>query len=317
MTRETPYSQITFHCKSCKTVFKAQPIRVEDEPAREHHPWRYFGTCLTCKAEVQQVSWETAQMSAWAAGTPSPSPEARAASAERFRKMEHTPEMNRRTRFNAMKHGLTAKVAVFFPQRPGGYPHCNGCPYLDQGCGTWDHGACLHRTELYMKHRIAFQQGDPKGLTDLRADLQASIQAILDDMILAIIKTGVEVRTPKYWIDGDGNFRLAEYLDTAGNLKLIEQIEAHPLLKPMFELLSRNNLALGDQRMTPKVKEDEQELAGFIAHKEQQDETMSGFVERQTLAAEALAGLIAKSQGRKARDPVLLEHDQEGENDAE
>lgn len=311
MSREDPYDQITFHCKPCKSVFKGRPIRVEDEPARDHHPWRYFGTCPTCKTEVQQVNWETGLMSMWAKGTPSPTPEARAASAERFRNMEHTPEMNRRTRFNRMKHGLTAKVATYFPQRPGGYPHCNGCPYLNNGCGTWDHGACLHRTELYMKHRIAFQQGDPKGLIDLRADLQASIQAILDDMILAIIKTGVEVRTPKWYMDSDGNFRLAEYVDNEGNQRLIEQIDAHPLLKPMFELLSRNNLSLGDMRMTPKAKEEEQELAGFIAHREQQDEAFTGFAERQTRALEALTGLIERSRDRHSRDPVLLEHQQE------
>lgn len=317
MKVDAPFDEITFRCKPCNQTWKAKPSRVEDAPDREHHPWRYFALCPQCGAECGQVGWEVGLMAMWAKGVPTPSPEARAASAERFRKMEHTPEMNRRTRFNRMKHGLTAKVAVFFPQRPGGYPHCNGCPYLNQGCGTWDHGACLHRTELYMRHRIAFQQGDPKGLVNLRADLQASIQAILDDMILAIIKTGVEVRSPKWYTDKDGNFCLAEYTDSEGNPRLIEEINAHPLLKPLFELLSRNNLSLGDMRMTPKAKEEDQELAGFIAHKEQQDEVLSGFAERQTLALESLKGLIENSRTRQARDPVLIEHQREGDPHAD
>lgn len=315
MKREVSDKDITFRCKPCNQVWDAPPGRIEDAPEREHHPWRYFALCPKCGAECTQVYWQVAQFSAWAKGVPSPSPEARAASAERFRNMEHTPEMNRRTRFNRMKHGLYAKVATYFPQRPGGYPHCNGCPYLDQGCGTWDHGACLRRTELYMRHRIAFQQGDPKGLVNLRADLQASIQAILDDMILAIIKTGVELRSPKWYTDSEGNFCLAEYTDSDGNRRLIEEINAHPLLKPLFELLSRNNLSLGDMRMTPKAQEEDQELAGFIAHKEQQDEVLSGFAERQTLALESLKGLIEHSRTRQATDPVLLEHQRAGDGD--
>lgn len=315
MRADAPFDEITFRCKPCNQTWKAKPGRVEDAPDREHHPWRYFGLCPQCGAECGQVNWEQGLMAMWAKGVPSPTPEARAASAERFRNMVHTPEMNRRTRFNRRTHGLYSKNPHILPQKPGAYPYCDRCEYRNQGCGTWEHGNCILSVERHMKYMIAVENGDPKMLRDEQAWFQASLSTIRDNIILMLIKTGVEIRSPKWYTDKDGNFCLAEYTDLEGNPRLIEEINAHPLLKPLLELITRNNLSLGDMRMTEKAKEEEQELAGFIAHKEQQDEVLSGFAERQTLALESLKGLIEHSRTRQARDPVLIEHQREGDSD--
>lgn len=305
-----PLELITFRCKDCKINFKMQPARIEDAAEDSSHPWLYFHPCPECKTECTQAGWERGLMIS-ATRPKHYSAEERAARAERCRTME----VKKRARFNAMKHGLYAKVALYFPQRPNGYPHCRSCPYLEQGCGTWDHGACLHRTELYMRHRIAFQNKDPHALTDLRADMQANLQTVLDDMLLNIIKSGTEIRAPVWYTDKEGYFHIARYTTEAGDEKTLETLSAHPLLRPLFELIGKNNLSLGDLRMTPKAQEEEQELAGFIPRQEasQAEDTMHALLERQTKALELLKPMLERSQERMKRDPILLEHQRDEE----
>ena len=317
--------EITFRCLVCKINWVSTAPRVEEAPERDWHPWRYFAPCPHCQTECEQIYWERNVLKMLAnADDPARkgrSPEAKAAAAAGLKAWrESNPEAVARnamkTRFNNIKHGLYAKVALYFPARPGRYAQCTGCPYREE-CGSWAHNACLHRTELYLKHRIAFQQGDPSILRDMRADLQSHIQAILDDIILAIIRTGVEVRTPEWYTDSDGGFHLAEYCNSKGEVMLIEKIEAHPLLKVLFEMLSRNNLTLGDMNMTPKAKEQDDALQGFLADRETREEDMHQFAARQTTALERLTGLIERSRERTQRDPVLIEHQQEGADDAD
>jgi hypothetical protein len=38
-----------------------------------------------------------------------------------------TPQESRLTRFNAMKHGMEARTATYFPAKPGKYAFCEGC----------------------------------------------------------------------------------------------------------------------------------------------------------------------------------------------
>ncbi len=306
-----PLELITFRCYDCKKNFQMKPAWVEDAAEEDAHLWRYFHPCPECKKECSQAHWERGLMIA-ATREKHFSPEERAARAERCRTME----VKRRARFNRMTHGLYAKVALCFPQRPNGYPHCHACPYLEQGCGTWDYGACLHRTELYMRHRIAFQNKDPNALTDLRADMQANLQTVLDDMLLNIIRSGTEIRTPVWYTDAEGNFTIVRYTTDSGDLKTLETLSAHPLLQPLFELIGKNNLSLGDLRMTPKAHEEEQELAGFIPREEESktEDTLHALLERQTKALEMLKPMLERSQERLKRDPVLLEHQRdEGE----
>lgn len=316
-----PLDEITLRCLECKVNFKTTTPRVQDAPERDWHPWRYFAPCPDCGKECEQVYWERNLLKMLAnpadPRTMGPkTPEARHRCGENVRAILADPERLARriakTRFSNLKHGLYAKVATYFPARPGHYPHCTGCPYR-QECGTWDHGACLHRTELFLRHRIAFQQRDPSALRDLHADNQAQIQAVFQDIVLAIVRTGVEIKTPEWFPDKDGNVRFAEYVTEAGDTMQIMKVEAHPLLKPMFEIMSRNGMTLPDMLMTPKVQEQADELKGFLEIKESSDEAMTDFAARQTKALERLTDLIERSRDKQQRDPVLIEHQRDGD----
>ncbi|MFZ5658749.1 MAG: hypothetical protein ACOY5C_02705 [Pseudomonadota bacterium] len=217
-----------------------------------------------------------------------------------------TPEEAQRTRFNAMKHGLFAEVATYYPAKPGKYPHCSGCEYLESVCQ--EQVACLKRTELFMKHHIAFETKDPSLLNRLRANLHANVQAIIDDIILAIISEGVQLKTPQWYYDKEGALHLAEYTDSEGERRLIHEINAHPLLKTLGDFLAKNNLSLADMGMTPKGQDDTAIEMGNLQRQSQDRETMDQYQQRQTKALEDLRGMIERSREKIGRDPILIEH---------
>ena len=303
-----------FRCHECPHEFQADPARIETAPDQDWHPWRYYAPCPQCGQEAEQAEWEWRMLKDWTPNKRGPkTPEGKAQALQNLR-IQPDAEVRTRTRFNAMKHGLNAKVASFYPAKPGNYPHCRTCQWLNNGCGTWEHGACLSRMELFLKHRIAFQTRDPGLLTELQADLQSNTQALINDMIRSIVNTGIEVRSPQWYSDKDGGFHLAEYQDSEGRMRQIEDISAHPLLKPLYELLSRNSTILNQLGMTQKAQEEDEVIQGFLEQKAKQTEDLSGFAERQTAALEHLATLVERSRERTARDPVLIEHQQEGES---
>lgn len=317
---EAQLDEITFRCRTCAVTWKTTSPRIEDAPEREWHPWRYFAPCPQCGEDCEQASWERNFLK-MLASPPDPrnqgpkTPEGRHACGANLRAIAADPERkarrSMRNRFNAMKHGLFAKVALYFPARPGKYPHCHGCPYFDE-CGDFDHGACLRRTELFMLHRLAFQQRDPDALRDLHADNQAKIQSVFQDIVLAITRTGVELRTPEWYTDKEGELHWVERVNEAGDVEAIHKIEAHPLIKAMFEIMAKNNMSLGDLLMTPKARGEDDALQGFIDQHAHQDD-LRQFAERQTAALEDLSKLIARGRERQQRDPVLLEHQQAGD----
>ncbi|MCW5627162.1 MAG: hypothetical protein KIT73_20765, partial [Burkholderiales bacterium] len=123
-----PLSEVTFSCRQCYggRTFKASPDRVEDAPEDPVHPWRYFAACPQCGAEVEQAQYERALLKAWLNATGPRTAEGKAATAANL-EGHPTAEEALRTRFNAMKHGMSARVATYFPAKPDGYAHCSGC----------------------------------------------------------------------------------------------------------------------------------------------------------------------------------------------
>lgn len=298
-------SSVSFRCK-CGHRFSSTPGRVEDAADRTHHPWRYYADCPECEGEAGQAPWEIALMASYGKHTGPRSVEGKAAVAANL-EGHPTSEETRRTRFNAMKHGLNSRVATYFPAKPGKYPHCDGCEYLYAGC--YEQVACLRRSELFLRHQIAFETGDPKLLTDIRADTQAAVQAIVNDMILAISSTGVELKNPEWYYDQkSGAFSLVSFVNGRGETVYSEKVSAHPLLKVLTDFLSKNNMSLADLAMTPKQRDDDQIMQGYLDGQDDRQESALEYQKRSALALEGLTELIERSRARTARDPILIEH---------
>lgn len=209
-----------------------------------------------------------------------------------------------------MTHGLTAKVATYYPARPGKYPHCTGCQYLqDKDCE--DYGGCLTRTEILLRHLMAYEAGDPRLLQDMNAERQGHIAALADDMILAIIRDGgPRLMSPEWYHDKEGGFHLARYKDPeTGEIVQLHRYEQHPMLKPLMDVIAKNGMTLTDHGMTPKVQDDQSILEGHLADEGGDRETALEASNRQADAMEKLVGMIERSRDQIATDPILLEHE--------
>ncbi len=314
--RQDPLSEVNFRCPACRHQFACAPERVEDAEDQPWHPWVYAAPCPLCGTESGQAPWERGLLKAHANATGPKTAEGKASTAANL-EGHPTPEEAKRTRFNALKHGAFAATASYFPARPGRYPHCATCEHLNAGCDEDarprdNPPACLKRTELFMRHQVAFETGDPQLLTDLRANTQAAMQAIMDDMILAITAQGVALHSPEWWVDPkNGTQGIADYVDPdSGERKIIWKTEAHPLLKVLLEYVSRNKMTLEDLGMTPKVQDDSEILRGQLDQEQDQKEDLLEYQQRQAQALEGLQGMIERSRERSARDPVYLEHQQ-------
>ncbi len=299
---------VHFQCEDCEHRWDGVPGRVVDAPEDPWHPWRYFAPCPVCAAEAPQGRQARHLLKLWASSTGPRTPEGIAAVTKNL-EGHPTPEEAQRTRFNALKHGLSARTATYWPARPGGYAQCENCELLYNGCRAGD--PCQKKTELFLRHHIAFDTGDPKLLGEIRADLHANLSAIINDLILAVIGDGARSKVPEWYYDKDGGFHLATYKDPESGLEsAIVKIEVHPAIKVISELVTRLGLDLNSQGMTPKVQDDNDIIRGHLANEESNQGALLEFQQRQTKALEHLGALIHRSKEATARDPILIEHQQ-------
>ena len=303
-----PRSDVTFLCRDCRRTFDAEPARVENAPDRTEHPFEYFGTCPGCKREAPQAFFDRNLQRAWLNATGPKSPEGKAASAANG-KGHPTPEEALRTRFNAMKTGAHAKVATYFPARPGGYGFCQSCEVDRDYCGQ--QSACVKQTEIFMLHHAAFDQRDPAKLKGLYGDLHAAVFSVLQQIVQTIIADGVKIVSPEYYTDKEGVMILARYVDGEGEEKQLYNLEAHPLFRPLGELISRLNLSLADMGMTVKVVDQSQDadMGQLAGHADR--EAIEDFKRRTEHQLGLLEAKISRGHAARARDPILLEHDKE------
>lgn len=316
LDRSRPLGEITFVCAHCLDeeggkkkrpfTFKAAPARVEDDPEQPHHPWRYSGACPHCKAQCVQAPFERALFKAWVNATGPTTAEGKAAAAENL-KGHPTEEEARRTRFNAMQHGMSAQVATYFPSKPDGYTFCSTCDVNRGWCAAQP--ACVKRTEHFMLHHAAFDQKDPRHLMPIYAGTHAAIFSVLQMILQQVIADGVKISAPCWYSDKDGGFHLAEVLDEAsGEVKPIMEITAHPLLKPLGELIKSANLSLGDMGMTAKQAESQDEDLGQLSGRAAPKEDLTAFQNRVLGVMDGLAGRMDRAKQQTDQDPVLLEY---------
>lgn len=308
-SRDKPLDEVTFRCRVCRHVFTAAPGEVIDAPEHAHHPWDYMAPCPACSAQAAQAPWEKSLLKAWAHATGPKTPEGLAATARNL-DGHPTPEEARRTRYNAMKHGLNARTATYFPAKPDGYAFCKACDIDRSWC--FEQPACVKQTQLFMQHHAAFETRDPKHLTGIYADLQGAIMAVLQQILQTIIADGVKITTPQWYTDKEtGKVLIAEYVDEYGERRILTDIEAHPLFKPLGELLSRNSLSLQDMGMTAKVIEEEDQEMGKLQAQEGAQQALADFSQQQSESLAALRAMMERAAENRKKDPILIEHQQQ------
>lgn len=304
-------SHVNFRCAECRTSFSAAPDLVEPLPEQAHHPWQYFANCPKCSAEHQaQAGWERALLKAHQHATGPKTEEGKAATARNL-DGHPTSEEALRTRFNAMKHGMAARTATYFPAKPGGYSFCKRCDVERAWCA--EQPACVKQTEIFLLHHAAFEQRNPKVLSQLHADLQASLTATLQMCIQEILGEGVMIKQPRVELDREGTPVTLTYLDEAGARKYVYNYQSHPAFKPLTELVSRLGLSMADLGMTVRAADSEGDnLKGQLSDEIETRETLADFGRRMLVANDRAREQIAAAQKRKAADPVLVEFQSRG-----
>lgn len=308
---------VTFRCGGCKRAFEGEPDIVEEtaDPEQAYHPYLYYADCPHCTAKLQpQASNERALLKAHQMCTGPRTPEGIKASAENI-KGHPTPSEALRTRFNAMKHGNSARTATYFPAKPGKYAWCETCNVDQAWCAT--QAACERQTRIFMMHHAAFEQRNPKLLTEIHGETVAAITATLQIMLQQVLGDGVVLRHPKVELSREGVPVTLSYEDAEGEKHFIEELHAHPLLKIITDFSTRLGINMSDLGMTPKrAIEEEESLAGNLGGP---TKALPADLEAfQTKMVEAMAGarqLLANSAAATRADPVLVEHLASGAED--
>ena len=302
--------RVDFRCLVCRHAWDAKPDLVEPDvdPEAAHHPFRYFAACPICGADNQpQVAWARSLLKAHQLSTGPKTPSGQAASAANL-DGHPSPEEALRTRFNAMKHGLNARTATYFPAKPDGYTFCARCDVDRYWCA--EQPACVKQTELFMLHSAAFEQKNPKALARIHGDLHAALVASLQMCLQAVLGDGVVLKTPKVHVDKDGNCITLSYTDEHGEPRNVMEYMANPAFKPIADLVSRLGLSLTDLGMTIKAQEDEEAgLRGRLGSDHKPAEMLQDFSNRMAAALERMPALVEASRKAAALDPVLLEHE--------
>lgn len=305
--------EVNFKCGVCRRSFSGVPDLIEDDPDALHHPYRYFATCPTCYTQNQpQAGWERGLLKAHQHSTGPVTAAGKAASAANL-DGHPTSEETRRTRFNAMKHGMAAQTATYFPAKPDGYAFCGQCDVGRDWCARQP--ACVKQTEIFMLHHAAFEQRNPKVLTRLHADLHAALMATLQMCLQAVLGDGVVLKTPRVELSRDGVPVALTYVDSNGKVCHVYDYASNPAFKPIADLISRLGLSMNDLGMSVRsVEADEEKSMGVLKLDPSTKETLEGFGQRMLEASKNAALLIAQSHEATKADPVFIEHQARGGN---
>ena len=299
-------TSIKFHCSlkngGCGWRFESNNYRNEPYLEREWHPWRHLADCPHCGEEAEQASQ---QIASWRAAYVGKSPAVKAKISEANK--DRDPASYAVSRFNAITHGMSAETAKFYPARPGKYDQCEGCEFLNDGCGTSSLKHCAKRTELFVQFNLAMEEGNSGMLGRLMASNQAALHALLGDMMRAVAKRGVELESPEFSFNKlTGKVDLAEWEDEEGNKRIITKIEAHPLLPHIINYFHKNGSTLADLSLTPAAAKEEERLQGFLDNEQQSRESLADAQQAMHRQLEGLQRIIG-GQGRLIEGGHVIE----------
>lgn len=274
--------------------------RIEDRPDQEIHPFEYFATCPTCKTEIPEHPSIKNLYKAWLHATGTKSPEISS-------KNLPSPDSPRR-KFNALKSGLFAKKAKYFPAKVGRYPECDGCEHSNE---CEEIGICLQISKLKMMVTHAFDTKDPGQLQPLFQETQADFFVLLRRLFSHVFKHGEILEAP-VWHGMKSGYTMVKFKDpVTGKKRQLMQYELHPAVRAIFEMLQKNALSLADLNLTPKTEAEHSATMGHLRLAENERESLqehrSKMVDTTRTFLEAMAG--AGSQRRN--DPIYLEHQEE------
>lgn len=303
--------RVTFRCGVCRCTYEARPDLVEDDPESAFHPFRYYAACTSCGAAHQpQAHWERALMKAHQEATGPATPEGKAAAAANLAGHPTTEDM-RLIRFNAMKHGMQARVATFFPAKPDKYSFCAQCDVDRYWC--LDQPACVKQTELFMLHHAAVEQRSPKHLGKIQADILAALTAALQMCLQTVLADGVVIKTPKVELSREGVPVALTYVDDQGRTHHVYDYHSNPAFKPITDMITRLGISMGDLGLTFQ-QEDEDDPAGkgFLQLREGKREQLEDFSRRSQEALQNVRDKLGRAQSAMRADPVLIDHEASG-----
>lgn len=300
---------VNFRCDGCKHAWEAVPDLIEDAPELLHHPYKYFATCPECEREHQpQAAWAKALMKAHQMST---GPRTAEGLAKVGKNLEGHPngEAVLRTRFNAMKHGMAAKTATYFPAKPDGYSFCVQCEVNRTWCGA--QAACAKQTEIFMLHHAAFETRNPRVLAGIHADLQAGLTAMLQMLMQGALADGVLIKQPRVELDREGTAVTLTYLDEkTGERVPIYDRQTHPALKAITDFVTRLGLSMNDLGMTVRAADPEEDVStGVLKLDAKTQETLSDFSTRMASVMAGAREMVKDAAAATAKDPVLIEHE--------
>lgn len=301
---------IHFRCAACKIDFDAVP---GDTVPTEHPSCPdYYAACPQCGGRAPEY-WRMRNLrrSYARVNGKKPGPATEAGRAVALSNLSPPDAAGiARLKIAALRHGMYARTAQWYPAIPGSR-WCGHCDVDPAYCRKQP--ACLKQTELFMRHKIAFDTRDPGLFRELRAETTANVQAIINMMIGDIVSRGVTLSKPDWFVGEGGAVTFVD--DPTGDSRFVQQFYAHPLLKHLTDMLQKMGMSLTDEGMTVKQQEEDATMRGHIEEEQAGRDTLLGFQQQQAENLARLSELFARSRERVKTDPVLVGY-QEGEEDA-
>lgn len=289
----------TFYCRECKKSFSAEPARTEPLPDSPH-PFEYFASCPVCNAECTEAHWHKNLYLAWLniSGTGNP-----AASAKNLPSAGDS-----RAKFNALKSGLFAKKAQYFPAAVGRYPECEGCA---TSADCEDGGICIEISKIKMIVQRAVDTSDPSAITALTGQIQADVFVMIQRLMSQALRDGVTLTKPLF-TSHENRHSFVKYPDEDGNVHQVYETTVHPAVRAVAELLQKNNLALGDMLLTQKTAGEQNLGMGFLKNDETRTQTAAEAAVARKAATDEFIRNLQTAPVSRAADSAFQDHEGEG-----